>query len=63
MHGHVGAEGGDFFREALGFGAETVDPELEGVAGGVVEALPSSGLSLWVSAMGESCAACRISSE
>jgi hypothetical protein len=45
--GHPGAEGGDFFREALlGFGVETVDPESKSGAGGCEEAVPLFGLEL-----------------
>jgi len=41
VRGHVFAEGRDFFGEGLrGFRVEAVDPELKGVAGGGVEALP-----------------------
>src|SRR5207237_4796221 len=41
VDGHVFAEGGDFLgKVAAGFGVEAVDPELQGVAGGGVEALP-----------------------
>jgi hypothetical protein len=44
VDGHVVAEGGNFFGEVVGgFGVEAGYPELKGVAGGGVEALPLFG--------------------
>ncbi len=45
VNGHVWAEGSNLFREICGgFGAKFVDPESEGVAGGIEECLPFGGL-------------------
>ena len=64
VHGHLGPKCGDLFGEfLLGFGVQAIDPEGKCGAGGGEEALPLVGLSLCVRVMGESWAACRISSE